>query len=261
MASRLSSNWVSLAPLGLALAVLALGLVAFGARVARRGMPRTERVVRQGGSVFFGQGVMEFLLFLAQPVVDALVRLRISPDALSWSSLWIQAVAALFIARGAFGVGAWFLIIGAGCDSLDGAVARARGVSSDAGEVLDAAVDRWAEMGLFFAYGWYYRDFFLGFALCAVSCMGAVMVSYARAKGEALGVDAKMGLMQRHERAACLAVTTLLSPLAATFFEPGSVKPRHYLVLAALGLIALFATLTSIQRTAFTRAELRKQGR
>ena len=115
------------------------------------------------------------------------------------------------VAVGWFGLGGWTLVVGAMCDSLDGAVARERGLASDAGEVLDAAVDRWAEMAVFFGFAYYYRNDPVGFVLAAAACAGAVMVSYARAKGEAMGVDARMGLMQRHERAAylCLACCPL----------------------------------------------------
>jgi CDP-diacylglycerol--glycerol-3-phosphate 3-phosphatidyltransferase len=203
---------------------------------------------------------MEFGFFLFQPLVRLCVRLRVHPDTLSWISLTLQGAAAFLIARGQLSGAAWLLMVGAAADSLDGAVARARGVASEAGEILDAAVDRWAEMALFLAYAFYYRTYPLGFWLAGFSCMGSVMVSYARAKGEIVQVDAKMGLMQRHERAVYLGMATLFSPVVALYTEPGVEHPRHYLVLGVLFLIAFFATLTSIQRTAYTRAELRRKG-
>jgi CDP-diacylglycerol--glycerol-3-phosphate 3-phosphatidyltransferase len=239
---------------------VALCLGAFLLRVASRGMPRTERIVKQGGTVLLGAYAMEFGYWMFQPFVKASILWRVSPDALSWASLVLQAGAAALICQGTLGVAAWLLILGAGCDALDGAVARARGVASEAGEILDAAVDRWAEMALFLAYAFYYRDYWPGFWLSAFSCMGSVMVSYARAKGEIVQVDAKMGLMQRQERAVYLAAATLFSPVVAGHFEPNVAHPRHVLVLVALALIAVLSTLTSIQRTAFTRAELRRRG-
>jgi hypothetical protein len=76
-----------------------------------------------------------------------------------------------------------------------------------------------------------------------------------------MGVDARMGLMQRHERAAYLGLSTVLSPLVAYWWEPDATHPRYHLVLAALALIAVLANATGIQRTAFVRSELRKRGR
>jgi CDP-diacylglycerol--glycerol-3-phosphate 3-phosphatidyltransferase len=257
----LSSPLVSLVPFVTLLSAFLLALVAYVIRGAVRGRIRTERVMKQGGTVLLGEYFMEYGYWVFSPLSRALVRWKVHPDVLSWSSLVLHCVAALAIGGGFFGLGAWLLLFGAMCDALDGTVARARGVASDAGEVLDAAIDRVAEMVVFFGYAYYYRTEPLGFVLCALACVGAVMVSYARAKGEAMGIDAKMGLMQRHERAAYLVVATLFSSLLTYFWEPGTAEPRHYLVLAALGLIALLANLTGIQRIAFVRAELRKRGR
>jgi CDP-diacylglycerol--glycerol-3-phosphate 3-phosphatidyltransferase len=252
---------VTVVPFVTLLSAFLLALVAYVIRSAVRGRIRTERVMKQGGTVLLGEYFMEYGYWVFSPLSRALIRWKVHPDVLSWSSLVLHCVAALAIAGGFFGLGGWLLLFGAMCDALDGTVARARGVASDSGEVLDAAIDRAAEMVVFFGYAYYYRNQPLGFVLCALACVGAVMVSYARAKGEAMGIDAKMGLMQRHERAAYLVVATLFSSLLAYFWEPGAAEPRHYLVLAALGLIALLSNLTGLQRTAFVRAELRKKGR
>lgn len=257
----LSSPLVSVLPLLGVTALFLAGLAIFSVRSAVYGRPRSERVTKQGGSALLGEYFMEYGLWMFRPVTRLCIRLHIHPDVLSWSSLVFHLVAAVALARGAFALGGWILIFGAACDALDGAVARARGLSSDAGEVLDAAVDRVAEMAVFFAYAYYFRNDGLGFFLAAAGCIGSVMVSYARAKGEGFGIDAKMGLMQRHERAVYLSVSALVSSVVAWYWEPGNPHPHHYVVLAALALVAFFSNLTGIQRTAFTRAELRKKGR
>jgi phosphatidylglycerophosphate synthase len=216
----------------------------------------TPRIRAQGGSILLGVSAMEMLYGLIKPIVRAATRLGIAPDVFSWLSLILQGAAALWIALGSFEIGGWLLVAGASCDALDGAVARASHRASDAGEVLDAAIDRWGEMAVFFGYAYYYRADTLGFCLACAACAGAVMVSYARAKGESFGVDAKMGLMQRHERAVYLSAATIVSPFVVPHLEVTSDHPRHVLVLAALALVAIFATATSIRRTAFTRATL-----
>src|SRR5919198_222028 len=141
-----------------------------------------------------------------------------------------------------------------------GPVARARGLASDAGEVLDAAVDRWAEMAVFFGYAWYYRSIWWGFILAVGACAGAIMVSYARAKAESFGIDAAMGLMQRHERAVWLALATLGSPIWELWRPtPVGQFAFHTPVLVALGVIAVVANWTGWLRTQYTRQELRKR--
>jgi CDP-diacylglycerol---glycerol-3-phosphate 3-phosphatidyltransferase len=254
----LSSPALTVGPLLAFTAIFLLGLGAFAVRSALYGRPRTARVQRQGGSILLGEYLMEYGLWMFRPVERAAVRLEVHPDVFSWASLALHLAAALLLALGAFGLGAWVLIFGAGCDALDGAVARARGLASDAGEVLDAAVDRWAEMAVFLGYAWYYRGLWWGFLLACSACAGAVMVSYARAKGEIYGIDARMGLMQRQERAAWLAVATVFSALWE-LWRPSAGPALHPPVLLALGAIAVLANWTAWKRTAFVRRELRRR--
>jgi phosphatidylglycerophosphate synthase len=261
---NLYSPALSLVPLVALVALVSafvVGLLGFAVKTAIGGRPRTERVAQQGGSILLNEYLMEYGLWLFRPIARACVRLNLHPDVLSWTSLALQLAAAAGIATGYFGLGGFLLLLGAMCDSLDGAVARMRGLSSDSGELLDATVDRWSEMALFFAYAWYYRNMPIGFALAAASCIGSVMVSYARAKGESMGIDLKIGLMQRHERAVYLCGATLISAIGVRFWEPDDPHPRHYVLLAALALIALLSNITAIQRFAILRARLRKKGR
>lgn len=252
---------MGLVPLVALVCAFLVGLLGFALKTAIGGRPRTERVIRQGGTIFLGEYLMEYGLWLFRPITRACVRLNLHPDVLSWTSLAFHLGAAAAVIAGLFGLGGALLLMGAACDALDGAVARERGLSSDSGELLDATVDRWSEMAIFFAYAWYYRSFPPGFALAVAACVGSVMVSYVRAKGESMGVDVRIGYMQRHERAVYLCGATLVSAIGVSFWEPNDPHPRHYLVLAALALVALFSNLTAIQRFAVVRAELRKRGR
>ncbi len=233
-------------PLVVLTAVSLAGFVAFSIRAALRGVEPTARVQQLGGSIVLGKYLLEYGYWMFSPLARAAVRLNVHPDVFTWSSLALHVLAGLLFAEGAFGLGGWALVLGASCDALDGLVARARHIASDAGEVLDAAVDRWAEMAAFFGLAWYYRASWWSYLLVATACAGAFMVSYARALGEARGIEAKMGLMQRHERATWLAAAAILSglwqlcaPAAGTLHLP---------VLGALGAIAVLAHWTAWRR-------------
>jgi CDP-diacylglycerol--glycerol-3-phosphate 3-phosphatidyltransferase len=258
---NLSLPAMGIAPLVALVSAFLVGLLGFALKSAIGGRPRTERVIRQGGTILLGEYLMEYGLWLFRPITRACVRLNLHPDVLSWTSLLLHLLAAVALGGGHFGLGGSLLLAGAACDALDGAVARARGLSSDSGELLDASVDRWAEMAIFVAYAWYYRTFPLGFFLSAAALMGAVMVSYVRAKGESMGIVVTSGLMQRHERAVYLCGATIVSAIGTPFWEPNDPVPVHYLVLAALALIALFANWTAFHRFALIRRELRRKGR
>lgn len=242
------------------LAGLSLAFVAFVLRSTLRGAPRSARVEKAGGSVLLSRFAMEYGLWVFGPVTRAAIRRDVHPDAFSWASLLLHVLAAGFLARGAFGVGGLLLVLGAACDAADGAVARGRAMASDAGEVLDAAVDRWAEMAVFFGLAWYYRSLWPGFLAAAAACAGAVMVSYTRAKAEIYGVDAAKGLMQRHERAVWLAVATLgSSAWEAWRPTPAGEFAFHTPVLVALGIVAVLANWTAWLRMQLTREELRRR--
>jgi phosphatidylglycerophosphate synthase len=258
-----SYDWLDLVarwgPVAIAAAV-SLGFLAFVVVTVARGRPRNARVEKAGGSILLSRYAMEYGLWMFGPVTRTAIRLKIHPDAFSWASLVLQLAAALFVAGGWFGAGAFLLIVGAACDAVDGAVARGRAMASDAGEVLDAAVDRWAEMALFFGYAWYYRSLWLGFLLAVAACAGAVMVSYTRAKAEVYRVNAAFGLMQRHERGVWLALATL----GSSFWEAWRPTPAdefalHTPVLVALGVIAVLANWTGWLRMQYTRQELRNR--
>lgn len=258
MASWMNSAALTWGPLAAVLTVFLGALAIFTMQTARRGLVQTERAMQLGGSAVLGRFFVEYGLWMFRPLVRVAVRLGVHPDHLSWASLWLHVIAAVALAYGGFGLAGWVLLFGAMCDSLDGGVARARHLSSDAGEVLDAVIDRWAEMAVFFGYAWYYRQDPLGFVAACAACAGAVMVSYTRAKGETVGVQAKMGLMQRHERATYLIVSTMFSAIIERYYPSGS-PPRHWLVLGALVTIAVFANWTGIMRARYIRQKLQQK--
>jgi phosphatidylglycerophosphate synthase len=237
-----------------------LGFVAFTLKSAVGGRPRTARVDKAGGSMLLSKYAMEYGLWVFGPLTRTAIRLEIHPDVFSWASLALQLLAAPAFANGWFGLGATLLIIGAACDAMDGAVARGRKMASDAGEVLDAAVDRWAEMAVFLGFAWYYRTIWWGFILAAGALVGAVMVSYTRAKAEVYGIDATIGLMQRHERAVWLAAATLGSSIWEAWRPtPAGELAFHTPVLVVLGIIAGLANWTGWLRVQHTRQELRRR--
>ncbi|MBI4403061.1 MAG: CDP-alcohol phosphatidyltransferase family protein, partial [Deltaproteobacteria bacterium] len=156
------------------------------------------------------------------------------------------SAASLFL--GHFGFGAVFATISAFLDSLDGLVARLTGCASDAGEVLDAAIDRYVEFFFLGALVLYYRDM-VGLQLLAIAVLlGSFMVSYSTAKAEALGIKIASGMMRRPERAFYLIVGAALSPISIRFLEAFNPIPIGYPMVAALLFVGLLSNITAIER-------------
>lgn len=224
-----------------------------------KGPYKHERLKKEPGSVFLGRFFMEFAYWVFEPIKQVLLRTGVTPNQLTGGSVVASVGAAAAFATGRFTMGGWLVILCAVLDALDGMVARARGTSSDAGELIDAAADRYAEIATFAGIAAYYRNYPLGFWLALCSLGGALLVSYARAKGEISGIDARMGSMNRAERATYIGAAGVLAPAVAHWLEPGALHPAFYLMLGTLFLVAVMANVTAIRRFAFIHAELRKR--
>jgi CDP-diacylglycerol---glycerol-3-phosphate 3-phosphatidyltransferase len=155
-----------------------------------------------------------------------------------------------FLAAGHFGFGAIFATISGLLDSLDGMVARISGVASDAGEVLDAAVDRYVEFFFLSGLVIYYREILVLQVLSLLALLGSFMVSYSTAKAEALQINAPKGSMRRPERAVYLTLGAALSAVTIPWLETYRELsiPIGYPMVMALGLVALVANVSAIER-------------
>ncbi|HEY6910234.1 MAG TPA: GtrA family protein [Myxococcales bacterium] len=238
--------------------VLAL-IAAYAVRVLLKGRYVPDRVKKEPGSVFLSRFFIELGYWCFDPMEKLCIRLGITPNQLTFASLACSVAGAFAFATGHFSSGGWLVILCAILDALDGMVARTRGTASDAGELIDAAVDRYAEIATFAGIAAYYRGYPMGFWLSIASMGGALLVSYARAKGEISGIDARMGSMNRGERAVYIGAAGVLAPEFARFSERASGHQAFYLMLATLALVAVMANVTALRRFAFIHRELRKR--
>jgi CDP-diacylglycerol---glycerol-3-phosphate 3-phosphatidyltransferase len=235
--------------LGAALFVVVL-IAAYGVRVAVKGRAHFDRIDSQSGSRLLSKGAMEIGYWIFNPFARFLVFLGITPNQVSWASLSFGFLAGACLAVGHFGFGAIFSTISGLLDSVDGMVARISGLASDAGEVLDAAVDRYVEF--FFLSGLiiYYREIPVLQILALLALLGSFMVSYSTTKAEALNVDPPKGSMRRPERAVYLTLGASLSAITIPLFEIryDFSTPIGYPMVVALGLVAVVANVSSIER-------------
>ena len=234
----------ALLPLVALVAFLLAMLAVFTARCVLLGRPAVPEVAKRPRTVL-AKFFQEWWIWLYGPVERACVRARIPPDALTLFSASVVAAAGVLLGFGRLSLGGWLYLFGASLDFVDGRVARATGRTSRAGAFLDSTLDRVAELFVLGGLAVALRDTpFLGAALAAAG--GSVLVSYARARGEALGAggDAAVGGMQRPERVVLTGLPCALSPLAAGVFPGGA----NGLVGSALVIVAVTSMLTAIRR-------------
>jgi phosphatidylglycerophosphate synthase/putative flippase GtrA len=246
-----------LLPVSLA-SVIAL-LATFAIRNRVKGPYRHDRLKKETGSVFLGRFFMEFGYWCFEPLKAAAIRMGLTPNQLTAASLLASIAGAAAFAAGQPALGGVLVILCAILDALDGLVARHRGTASDSGELIDAAVDRYAEIATFAGIAAWYRGYPPGFWLALLSLGGALLVSYARAKGEISGIDARMGSMNRGERAVYIGIAGIFAPTVARWLEPGAVRPVFHLMLVTLAIVAVMANVTAVRRFVFIYRELKKR--
>jgi CDP-diacylglycerol--glycerol-3-phosphate 3-phosphatidyltransferase len=180
-----------------------------------------------------------------QPLARSLISARISPNAITTVGTGVLVAAGAAFGLGQVRWGGALLLLSGMCDTLDGKVARAAGKVTRFGAFYDSTLDRVGESALFagialhFASGGVPDELVPLGVLAAVAALAAgLMVSYARARAEGLGLECKVGLAQRAERILGLGVPTL-------FFAAG---PQGRLLLAIVLILAVVAAVTVVQR-------------
>ena len=220
----------------------------------------TARTEADGGSLFVNKTTMEMVYWLLDPMISFIAALRITPNMVTMGSLIPAAGAGVAIGFGWFGTGALLAILATFGDIIDGLLARKTGLSSDAGELVDAAVDRYGEIFFFGGLVYYYRDHDQVLFIVLAALVGSFMVSYATAKAEAMGVTAPRGAMRRGERAAYLIAGATFTPLtSALFAQSPSLALREAPILLALSIVAVVANISVVQRLAAIAALLRER--
>jgi CDP-diacylglycerol--glycerol-3-phosphate 3-phosphatidyltransferase len=147
---------------------------------------------------------------------EALARMGLTPNLLTAIGLVLNLLVAFIIAAGNLQLGGVLLLIASGFDMLDGAVARASGTVTKFGGFLDSTIDRYSEAFVYGGVLFYLlgtRDDRVGSMLVFAATTGSLLISYARARAEAAGFRASVGLLARPERVLVLAIGLLIGQL------------------------------------------------
>jgi CDP-diacylglycerol--glycerol-3-phosphate 3-phosphatidyltransferase len=178
---------------------------------------------------------------LLAPVVRLAVAMGLTPNAITLIGFVVVVGAAALIGTGNLLPGAIVLTAGSLLDAVDGALARATGVTSAFGSFLDSTLDRAAEAVLYGGIAAYYLRFAseptAPVLLALLALAGSFMVSYTRARAEGIGVVASVGLAPRVER---LVLIVAGIGLAGIGFQVA--------LIGALAVIALLSVTTTVQR-------------
>jgi len=198
---------------------------------------KTEKVTLTGLLRGLFKGILD-------PIGAFLNRLGLAPNTVTLLGLTGNIVGAILIAKGNMLWGGLMVLLMGPVDALDGTMARLRGEPSDFGGFVDSVTDRYSELVIYGGLIYYFLS--QGDALASlvvfIAASGSVLVSYVRARAEALGFDATVGALTRVER------YLVLAPGLA-FNYP----------LVAVWIIAIMANFTALQRIWYVRRQAHKR--
>lgn len=184
----------------------------------------------------------DLLRKLFEPLTRVFQRLNVSPNQITVVGAVLNLVAAVLLAQERLLIAGVVFVVASCFDMLDGALARIAQKVTPFGSFLDSTLDRASEGAILVAVAYVFARHGqpLDVVFVMIALLGSLLVSYTRARAEALGLECKVGLMSRPERVILIAI--------GLFFN---VLPYVIYVLAAL------TTFTVVQRVVHTYRELR----
>src|ERR1700757_1537660 len=188
---------------------------------------------------------------ISATVRNRLIESRLTPNAISLTGFALNlAAAGLIVGRMFFLAGVAF-IVGSIMDTLDGRYSRMSGKGSPFGAFLDSTLDRLEEGIVLIAVGAYFaaRHNQVAAAATVAAVLGSLMVSYTRARAEALGVECKVGLATRPVRVVILSIGLV--------FAKGAGIGHFELLAPAVYVLAALTVLTTLQRIFHVRRQLK----
>ena len=187
--------------------------------------------------------------YLTYPAAHLLARTSISPNTITWLGFLITLSAASLIATGYLFAAGWVVLIAGFFDILDGALARHTNKVTSFGAFLDSTLDRLSEIVILLGIlllSLQQQQAGLIILLTYLAMIGSFLVSYTRARAEALGIACEVGFFTRAERVVILSLGLLLSHI-------------NYALIVALALIALFSFITTGQRIVYSWRQTKKR--
>ena len=197
-----------------------------------------------------------FWTTLLSPVVDLLLRWNVSPNTVTLvGTAGVVAGALIFFPQGQLLVGVVVITAFVFSDMVDGAMARKSGKSSPFGAFLDSTLDRIGDAAIFGGLAMYYvgpgdNEWLAALAIYCLT-MGSV-TSYARARAESLGMQAKVGIAERSDRLVSILVVTGVADLLNRL---GVGEKILWAIPVTLGVLAVASTVTVVQRILVVRRQ------
>jgi CDP-diacylglycerol--glycerol-3-phosphate 3-phosphatidyltransferase len=218
-----------------------------------------KEVWSRGTSVFLGQFFRQWWMWLTHPVEKAILGLKITPNQVTGLSIVISFFSGLSYAIGHFPLGGWLLFLAGFFDLLDGRIARRKNMVTKDGAFFDSFSDRVAEGIVYMGIIYYFRNSKFWLMVAVLTMLSSQLISYAKARAEALGVECAVGWMQRPERIIYLAGVSTIEPILYHIINKPLGLGNYFFFKIVLLFLCLMAGVTVYQRAIHTINSLRNK--
>ncbi len=231
---------------------------------------RTPNVLEREHPSFLGSFLREWSVWILRPPLLAFKAIGLTPNMITAISLALGFVSAYYYFLGRFATAGWILVASGALDMIDGSLARMTNRVSKEGAFFDSCSDRYSESAILTGIALYFaplrtitvfgeNTWLWLILLCILAMTGSQIVSYAKARGEAVGFSTNMGLMQRAERIAVLAIASAFYPFFRLLLVPRGID-EHWPILIALILLAVLTNYTAVTRIVIIFRAIRRSG-
>lgn len=215
---------------------------------------RDKETESRGDSVVLPMGARVFFMWALRPLWFLVRWSGVPATAITTVATLFAFGAGLAAAQGSLALAGWLYLAAGIGDVFDGRVARLQGTANSSGAAIDSILDRYSDAAVPLGLAWYFRGGWPQLIVLA-ALVGTLLVSYVRARGEGLGVNVTVGMMQRPERVTLLGTALALGPAFEAMM--GTVSADGILI-ATVTFIAIATQATALHRLVHLLRRLRQ---
>lgn len=227
----------------------------------RRNRVFDEEIWSRGTSFFLGQFLRQWWMWLTSPIERMILLWKITPNQVTGLSVVVSLFSGISYAAGHFPLGGWLLFLSGFLDLLDGRIARRKNMVTMDGAFFDSFSDRVSEGLVYLGIVYYFRNSTLWLIISVATMLSSQLISYAKARAEALGVECRVGWMQRPERIIYLAGVSTLEPILYHIINKPLGLGNYFFFRIVLLFLFIMTVVTAYQRAFHSIRFLREKSR
>lgn len=225
---------------------------------------KSEETLSRLHKSFIGIFLIEFWYWITTPFLAFFKLIGLTPNGITSISIFLSFITGAIYSTGHFSAAGWMLVISGTLDMLDGRLARETGTATRAGAFFDSCSDRYSDSFVFIGIAIYFlsKNFsvsdshfvlsmtdYSSIIIIMALMLGTAAMSYVKARGEAIGVSTKSGLMQRPERILMLSLYSVLDPFIRIILGNYGINQDYCLILLLI-IMAILINFSAIVRMA-----------